>query len=177
MVRRESVYVLTRRSDARFPPYQGMENVWDYPRPPALVPCTRRVRIVLGDVTVADSTRALRVLETSHPPAIYVPAADFIEGALAPAGARSTFCEWKGLATYWDLVGGHAVAPAAAWSYPDLVPAHAALRDHVSVYPGRVDACFLDDERVHAQDGDFYGGWVTADITGRMKGGPGTAGW
>lgn len=154
-----------------------MENVWDYPRPPALEPCTRRVRIMLGGVTVADSSRALRVLETSHPPAIYVPAADFLEGALVPSRARSTFCEWKGVAAYWDLVAGAVVAPAAAWSYPVPVPAYAALHDHVSVYPGRVGGCFLDDEQVRAQDGDFYGGWITADITGRMKGGAGTAGW
>ncbi len=153
-----------------------MENVWDYPRPPALVPCERRVRIVLGGRTIADSTRALRVLETSHPPNIYVPPEDWAEGALVPAQGRSV-CEWKGVATYFDVRGGERVAPAAAWAYPEPVVAFAALRDHVSVYPGRMDACYLDDEQVTPQEGSFYGGWITADLIGPFKGAPGTMGW
>lgn len=156
-----------------------MENVWDYPRPPALVPCDRRVRIELGGGVVADSTGALRILETSHPPTIYIPPRDFADGALRRADARSTYCEWKGAAVYFDIVGadGITVAPASGWAYPDPVPAYAALKDFVSVYPGRMERCRLDDEVVQAQEGDFYGGWVTSDITGRMKGGPGTWGW
>ena len=155
-----------------------MENVWEYPRPPALVPCERRVRIEFGGALIADSTRALRVLETSHPPAIYVPPEDWAPGALRPSDARRTHCEWKGTAAYHDVIGADGrVAHAAGWSYPTPVPAFAALRDHVSVYPGRMDACRLDDELVEAQPGDFYGGWITADIRGPFKGGPGTWGW
>lgn len=155
-----------------------MENVWDYPRPPALEPCARRVRIELGGTVVADSTRALRVLETSHPPAIYVPPEDFAPGVLHLAAARSTHCEWKGRAVYHDIAAPDGtVAPAAGWSYPDPVPAFAALRDHVSVYPGRMGRCLLDDEEVQPQEGDFYGGWITADIVGPLKGAPGTWGW
>lgn len=155
-----------------------MESVWDYPRPPRLEPCARRVRIVLGGATVADSTRALRVLETSHPPGIYVPGADFAAGALTRAPTRPTLCEWKGLASYLDVRGGDGrVARAAAWTYPDPVPAYAALADHMSVYPAAMDACYLDDELVSAQDGGFYGGWITADLGGPFKGGPGTFGW
>jgi uncharacterized protein (DUF427 family) len=153
-----------------------MENVWDYPRPPALVPCERRVRIILGGETVADSTRALRVLETSHPPGIYVPPEDWVAGALAPAAGRS-LCEWKGVASYVDVRGGGRVAPGAGWTYRDPVPAFAALRDHVSVYPGRMDACYLDEEEVRPQEGSFYGGWITADLVGPFKGAPGTMGW
>jgi uncharacterized protein (DUF427 family) len=154
-----------------------MENVWDYPRPPALVPCTRRVRIELGGVTIADSHDALRVLETSHPPTIYVPPADILPGALRPVPRRTSFCEWKGTARYLDVLAGDRVEAAAAWTYPDPVERYAALRDHVAFYPGRMDACFLDDERVAAQDGDFYGGWVTADLQGPFKGAAGTLGW
>jgi uncharacterized protein (DUF427 family) len=149
-----------------------MESVWDYPRPPAVEPCARRVRIELDGATIADSTRALRVLETSHPPAIYVPEADIRPGVLIPV-ARTTVCEFKGRARYFD-VGSR---PAAAWTYPDPDPRYAALGGFVSFYPGRMEACYLDDERVQAQAGDFYGGWVTADITGPFKGGPGTMGW
>lgn len=150
------------------------ENVWDYPRPPALVPCERRVRIEHGGATLADSTRALRVLETSHPPVIYIPPQDIDMSRLSPSGGGSTFCEWKGSASYWDLMDG---PRRAAWSYPAPVEAYAKLADHLAFYPGQVDACFLDDERVQAQDGDFYGGWITAEITGPFKGGPGTRGW
>lgn len=154
-----------------------MESVWDYPRPPRVEPSTRPVRIVLGGREIARSDRALRVLETSHPPSIYVPAEDFSDGALRPSGARRTFCEWKGFATYWDVHGGEEVRPAAGWSYPEPVAAFAALAGHVAVYPGRMDACFLGDERVTAQDGDFYGGWITSDIAGPFKGAAGTLGW
>ena len=150
-----------------------IEDVWQYPRPPALVPCERRVRIELGGRTIADSTAALRVLETSHPPTIYVPPSDFTPGVLRESARRPTVCEWKGRATYLDLLD----EVAAGWTYRDPVAAFAALRDHVAVYPGRMDACFLDDERVQSQDGDFYGGWITADLKGPFKGGTGTWGW
>lgn len=154
-----------------------MENVWDYPRPPALVPCERRVRVELGGVVVADSTRALRILETSHPPTIYVPPQDVLPGALRPVPRRTSFCEWKGVARYLDVLGGDAVAEAAAWTYPDPVAAYAALRDHIAFYPSRMDRCRLDDEVVQAQEGDFYGGWVTADLRGPFKGAAGTRHW
>ncbi len=152
------------------------ESVWDYPRPPALLPCRRRVRVELGGVTVADSTAALRVLETSHPPTIYVPPADVASGCIQPTAVRS-FCEWKGIATYFDVIGGERREERAAWSYPDPVAAYAALRDHVAFYPGRMDACWLDDERVQSQPGDFYGGWISADLRGPFKGPAGTTGW
>jgi len=153
-----------------------VENVWDYPRPPALVPCARRVRVELGGELIADSVRALRVLETSHPPTIYVPPEDIADGVLEPVAQR-TFCEYKGRAVYFDVLAGGHRARAAAWSYPDPAAALAALRGHVAFYPARVDRCRLDDEEVRAQDGDFYGGWITADIAGPFKGAPGTRGW
>jgi uncharacterized protein (DUF427 family) len=159
------------------PRMTGMENVWDYPRPPRLEPSARPVRIVLGGMQIAASDRALRVLETSHPPVLYVPVADVAAGVLQPSAARSTVCEWKGRAIYWDVHGGEIVRPASAWSYPEPVAAFAALRDHVAFYPGRMDACFLGDEQVRSQEGDFYGGWITSDLQGPFKGGPGTAGW
>jgi len=155
-----------------------MENVWDYPRPPRLERSARRVRVQLGGVTIADCADAFRVLETSHPPVLYVPPGDITAGVLSPTPrARRTLCEWKGLATYLDVRGGGRFETAAAWTYPEPVPAFAPLRDHVAFYPSRMDACLLDDERVAAQDGDFYGGWITADIEGPFKGAPGTLGW
>jgi uncharacterized protein (DUF427 family) len=151
--------------------------VWDYPRPPGIELCTKRVRIVLGGVTIADSTAAYRVLETSHPPGIYVPRRDFAPGALRPSVASQTVCEWKGLASYLDVYGGDRCERAAAWTYPAPVPRYEELREHVSVYPDRMDACYLDDECVTAQEGGFYGGWITAEISGPFKGPVGTFGW
>ena len=152
-----------------------MESVWDYPRPPALVPCERRVRVELAGHVVADSTRALRVLETASPPTVYVPPADVARELLRETWGH-TVCEWKGRASYADVAVGDHRASRAAWWYPDPVAAYAALRDHVAFYPGRV-ACFLDQERVRPQDGDFYGGWVSDDIAGPFKGASGTLHW
>ena len=140
-------------------------------------PCLRRVRIELGGELIADSTRALRVLETSHPPTIYVPPDDVRSEHLTPAAARSTWCEFKGAARYLDATAGGRTVRAVAWTFPEPTPGYEAVRDHVAFYPGRVDAAWMGDERVHAQDGDFYGGWITSDLVGPFKGAPGTLGW
>ena len=152
------------------------ESVWDFPRPPRVEPSARRARVVLGGVTIADSVRALRVLETSHPPVLYLPREDVLDGALVPA-RRRTWCEFKGDASYFDVHGGGRVEHAAAWTFERPVAGFKAIAGHVAFYPSRMDACFLDDERVQAQDGDFYGGWITAGLRGPFKGAPGTLGW
>ena len=154
-----------------------MERVWDYPRPPAVEACDRRVRIELGATVLADATASLRVLETSHPPTIYVPLADIRTDLLSDSAARSTWCEFKGAAYYVDAeVDGRRVA-AVGWGYRDPSPGYEQLRDHMAFYPGRVDAAWLDDERIERQESDFYGGWITSDLVGPFKGPPGTLGW
>lgn len=153
-----------------------MENVWDYPRPPALEPATRRVRIEFAGRTIAVTDAAYRVLETSHPPVYYLPRAAFTGCAFEPAPGRS-FCEWKGEARYWTIRAGDRAAERAAWSYPDPAPAFAAIRDHLAVYADAMDRCFVGDEAVTPQPGGFYGGWITRDLKGPFKGGPGTMGW
>lgn len=167
---------MRRLEEWRVAPGPGQESVWDYPRPPRLEPSARRVRVVLGGATVADSTRAQRVLETSHPPVYYLPPADIAAGALRPAAGASR-CEWKGTAAYLDVLGGGRVAPRAAWCYPEPTPPFAAIAGWVAFYPAAMDACSLDGEPVRAQEGDFYGGWVTSAIVGPFKGGPGSWGW
>lgn len=152
------------------------ERVAEYPRPPRLAPETRRVRILLGGETIADTTAAWRVEETFHPPTIYLPPPAFQPGVLRPAPGGS-HCEWKGAARYWTLAAGGRVAESAGWSYPAPTPGFLPIRDHVAVYAGRMDACFLDEERVTPQPGGFYGGWITAELVGPFKGGPGTMGW
>jgi uncharacterized protein (DUF427 family) len=160
----------------RFMPGPGQESVWDYPRPPRVERSRRRARVLHAGAVIADSTRALRVLETSHPPGIYIPRGDVAEDRLLPED-HTTVCEFKGAARYWAVsVGGH-VASGAAWSYPEPWPGYEAIAGHFSFYPGRVDVCLLDDEVVAAQEGGFYGGWITTDIVGPFKGAPGTTGW
>ena len=160
----------------RDPVEPGMESVWDYPRPPRMEPEPLTVRVDFGGQTIASTDGAFRILETSHPPGIYLPPQSFLSGVLQPNPA-SSHCEWKGRALYWDIVVGDQVAVAAAWSYPQPPPHFAAITDYVSLYPGRVDACHLGTERVQPQDGNFYGGWITANIAGPFKGAPGTWGW
>jgi uncharacterized protein (DUF427 family) len=160
----------------RIEPGPGQESVWDYPRPPRVEDSDRHIRMIFGGVTIANSRRAKRVLETSHPPVYYIPLEDVRMEHLV-RNPRSTWCEWKGAARYYDLEAGGRKKPAAAWSYPDPTPAFESLRGYIAVYPGRMDACFVDDERVQSQPGDFYGGWITRDIVGPFKGGAGTMGW
>lgn len=154
----------------------AIEDVWSYPRPPALQPVPQRVRIMFGGQTIASTEAAWRVLETSHPPVYYLPPSAFIEGALQPAPGTS-FCEWKGLARYWTIRSDARSAERAGWSYPNPDPAYAALRDHVAVYAGAMQACFVGDEQVVPQPGGFYGGWITRNLKGPFKGGPGSMGW
>ncbi|WP_250038385.1 DUF427 domain-containing protein [Paractinoplanes maris] len=153
-----------------------MESVWDYPRPPRLERTTSRVTIVQAGQTIVDSDRCWRVLETSHPPVYYVPRDDIADGVLQPGTGRS-YCEFKGVADYWDVVVGEERVHQAGWSYAEPTPAYAELAGAVAFYPSRVDECRVAGEVVQAQEGDFYGGWITADITGPFKGGPGTMGW
>lgn len=160
----------------RIEPGPGQESVWDYPRPPALEPVDARVRVVFNGVTIGDTTNAYRVLETSHPPVYYLPPDDVAMEHLRRE-SRTTMCEFKGRAVYHSVVVDDRTARHAAWSYPDPVDRFAALRDHLAFYPSKMDACYVGDEQARAQEGDFYGGWITEAVVGPFKGGPGTLGW
>jgi uncharacterized protein (DUF427 family) len=151
------------------------ESVSDYPRPPRVEPCSKRIRVVLGGEVIADSVDAHRVLETSHPPVYYVPLADVTTGALAPSGAPGTVCEWKGGASYFDVVGGEGRrVERGAWTYPEPRPGFEAIAGAVAFYLAPMDECTVDGERVVPQDGGFYGGWITRDLVGPFKGTPGS---
>ena len=161
----------------RIEPGPGQESVWDYPRPPALQQTSARIRVVHGGETVVDTTDAWRILETSQPPAYYVPRADVDASVLRPSG-QHTFCEWKGTASYVDLaVPNTPVIADAAWWYPSPSPAYEAITGHLAFYAQKVDACFVDDEQVDANEGSFYGGWITSKVVGPFKGGAGSWGW
>ena len=154
------------------------ESVWDYPRPPRVEPTSRRIRVVHDGVVVADSTRALRVLETSHPPGYYIPRDDVLAGTDSSASAaRATICEWKGAATYFDVVTPDRRVERAAWMYATPKAGFEEIRDAVAFYAQAVDECWVDDERVVPQEGSFYGGWITSDVVGPFKGAAGTTAW
>ena len=153
-----------------------VESVWDYPRPPRVEPSERHVRVVVDGTVIADTRRAVRVLETSHPPAWYLPPEDVRMDLLRPTSRHST-CEFKGQAGYFEIDAGGRVRSDAAWAYARPLPGYEAIAGYVAFYAGSVDEAWIDDRRVMPQAGDFYGGWITPDVTGPFKGGPGTRGW
>jgi uncharacterized protein (DUF427 family) len=154
----------------------GQESVWDYPRPPSAEVTDRHVVVELGGRVLADTHRAVRVCETSHPPVFYVPRDDVAAGVLERGGGGS-WCEWKGAATYWDVVLDGRTWAGIAWSYEDPSPGYEHLRGAVAFYPGAVDRALVDGEQARPQPGGFYGGWITDDVVGPFKGAPGTLGW
>ena len=154
----------------------GQESVWGFPRPAVAEPSERRVRIEHRSTLVADTRRAIRTLETSHPPSWYLLPTDVTPGLLRRSDQRS-FCEWKGEAIYWHLAIGDQLLRNVARSYPEPTPAFATLRDHVAFYAGPLDRCTIDGEQVLPQPGGFYGGWITFDLAGPFKGVPGSMGW
>ena len=158
------------------PQHHTLESVWDYPRPPRVEPTAEHLQVFLGGQLIADTTTAVRVLETSHPPVYYIPLEDFAPDALV-AASGSTWCEYKGKASYFDVIGGSKRAERAAWTYPAPNPGYGQLASRAALYPGKMDRCTVDGEEVQPQEGDFYGGWITGRITGPFKGAPGTGGW
>lgn len=165
----------------RIEPGPGQESVWDFPRPPRVEPVADELGVVVVDEhgiehVVARTTRGLRVVETSQAPAYYLPIDDVDAALIRPSRTR-TFCEWKGQASYVDVVVGGREVRDAAWTYPSPTPAFAAIAGHLAFYAARVDRCWVGDDVVSPNDGDFYGGWITPRVVGPFKGGPGTLGW
>jgi uncharacterized protein (DUF427 family) len=157
-------------------PAPGQESVWDYPRPPRLEPTDKRIRIIFNGQTIADTTRAYRVLETSHPPVYYIPPEDIQMACLRPCNGRSV-CEWKGPAAYYTVEVDGRRAENVAWTYPNPTASFAPIKDYVAFYAAPMDVCLVDGEAARPQPGNFYGGWVTDDVVGPFKGEPGTMGW
>lgn len=165
-----------RTSPRRIDPRPGQESVWDYPRPPRLEPVDDTLRVVFAGKTIAETQRGYRVLETSHPPVYYLPP-DSVRGMFLISAVGSSYCEFKGVAAYWTLDVEGQTSERAAWSYPDPSPCFGAIKDHLAFYASRVNECWIGGERVEAQAGDFYGGWISSRVVGPFKGSPGTQGW
>ena len=160
----------------RIEPKAGQESVWDYPRPPKLELTDKHLKIVFNGEIIAETNRAYRVLETSHPPVYYFPPED-VRTELLSKAAGASFCEWKGSAGYYDLKVGEKTVKNAGCFYREPSRNFAEIKDYIAFYPSKMDACFVNDELVETQEGDFYGGWITKDIVGPFKGGAGTWGW
>ena len=160
----------------RIAPGPGQESVWDYPRPPRVEPTDHHIVVEFGGVVIADTTRAVRVLETSQPPAFYLPRHDVAHGYLVPTRTR-TWCEWKGEASYFTVEAGGRTAVDAAWTYTRPAPGFEAIAGHVAFYAQLMDRCLVDGEVVQSNAGSFYGGWITSQVVGPFKGAPGTLGW
>lgn len=154
----------------------GVEDVQNCPRPPAVEPVKQTLKVMFGGVPVAETADGWRVLETHHAPTYYLPPSDVLASALVPS-SRETFCEWKGRAIYFDLVVNGRRARNAAWAYPAPTAGFAPIKDHLAFYATSVDAAYVGDLKVLPQPGDFYGGWVTPNLAGRIKGAAGTLHW
>lgn len=154
----------------------GQESAWDYPRPPRLERVSERLRVVFAGQTIADTKAGYRVLETSHPPVYYIPWSD-IQTSLLDQGPGNSFCEYKGEAVYWSILANGKLSKNAGWSYPNPTPNFEPITGYVAFYASRVDECWIDDEKVIAQEGDFYGGWISSRVAGPFKGPPRTWGW
>ncbi|MEM8825184.1 MAG: DUF427 domain-containing protein [Pseudomonadota bacterium] len=152
-----------------------VEDVQSYPRPPDLQPVPQRVQVWLGGQEIVSTTDALRVLETHHAPTYYIPRAAIAAEITRADGA--SFCEWKGAARYWTLAAGGTVAPRSAWDYATPTKDFAALKDHLAIYAHAMEAVRVGGVEVEPQPGNFYGGWVTPNLRGRVKGAPGTEWW
>jgi uncharacterized protein (DUF427 family) len=159
----------------RTPPGPGQESVWDYPRPPRLERVPKRIRVLLEGAAVADTGRALRVLETSHPPVYYLPR-EHVRMELLEESARRSSCEWKGQARYFTLRQGPRLLRDVAWSYPEPTAPFRLLAGHLAFYLGPLEG-WVGDERARPQPGRFYGGWLTSRVAGPFKGEPGSEGW
>jgi uncharacterized protein (DUF427 family) len=157
-------------------PGPGQESVWDYPRPPRVEDTNKHLEVWFQGVRIAETHRAKRVLETSHPPVYYFPPED-VRMDLLHENTEGSWCEWKGLARYYDIeVDGHR-ATSAAWYYPLPTRIYEEMKGWIAFYPNLMDACYVDGEKAVPQPGGFYGGWITKDVVGPFKGEPGTAGW
>lgn len=152
------------------------ESVWDFPRPPRLESVPWRIRVVHGGHTIVDAPRAFRILETSQPPAYYVEQAFIDMDSLELVDGGASYCEWKGVAGYADIVVGGARAEGAAWTYRSP-PRYVDIDGTWAFYAQKVDECWVDDERVGSNPGSFYGGWITSNVKGPFKGAPGTLHW
>lgn len=164
-------YFGQKRPDFAVAPDRGQSSVWDFPRPPRITGCDETIRVEHRSRIIGQSSRAVRVEETAGAPTYYLPPEDVDLSQISFSEVTSV-CEWKGAAQTLSVRG----VPTAGWRYVQMFPAFAQLYLWPSFYPGKVD-CYVGSEKASAQPGGFYGGWVTSDLAGPIKGGPGSSAW
>jgi uncharacterized protein (DUF427 family) len=157
-------------------PKRGQESVWSYPRPPKLERVHQQIRVEFGGLVLAETIQGYRLLETANPPVYYFPPTD-VRLAYFMLSSKQTVCKWKGVARYWSLRVEKRMAIEAAWSYAHAEKEYEGICDYFAFYSGKVDACYVGKQKVTAQPGDYYGGWITSKILGPFKGGPDTEFW
>ena len=157
-------------------PGPGQESVWDYPRPPRLEDTDKHIQVIFNGIVLANTKHAKRILETTHPPVYYIPPTD-VKMEYLTTTSRTTYCEWKGVASFYTINVDNKTAPNSAWYYRQPSAGYEDIKDYIAFYPSKMDECYVDSEKVEEQKGDFYGGWITKNIVGPFKGGPGTFGW
>ena len=160
----------------RIEPGPGQESVWDYPRPPRVEETGKHIKIIVDGVTIAETQRAKRVLETSHPPVYYIPPDDINVDLLVPR-FNTSLCEWKGQASYYGLMVNERQIDIAGWTFPMPNPGYESIQMHIAFYAQFMDSCTVDGEEVEPQPGGFYGGWITSDVVGPFKGDAGSELW
>ncbi|MEM7181232.1 MAG: DUF427 domain-containing protein [Spirochaetota bacterium] len=158
-------------------PGPGQESVWDYPRPPRLEKAAETLQVYCEKTLIAETNQGFRMLETSHPPVYYFPPEDIEQQYFQTNDMAYSFCEFKGKAVYHDFILNGKTIAKVAWHYPQITGVYKGIENYWAFYPSKVESCWVGKEKVQAQEGDFYGGWITTKIVGPFKGGTGTWGW
>ena len=149
-----------------------VERVSNYPRPPRLEPSHEHILVTALGETLVETDRSLRVLETFHPPTYYLPPEAMRSELIHPVGGRPSFCEWKGVASYFDVVVADRRLTRAVWTYSNPSERFSELTGWFALYPQMMDGCWVEGERVVPQQGGVYGGWITSRVEGPFKGDP-----
>lgn len=139
-------------------------------------PPTHQVRNQLSSLQ-----RSIDYKGSNHLPAYYLPRSSLSSAvSLTQIPNKTSLCEWKGRATYWTIKAAdtNEEIHGKIWSYESPTQPFKDIKGYLSFYASGVPwECFVDDEKVAPQPGDFYGGWSTSELEGVQKGGPGTWGW
>lgn len=157
-------------------PGPSQESVWDYPERPTIERVTTRLQVWFAGVSIADTVQGLRVLQIASPPVYYFSPEDVATAFLSPM-LHTTQCEWKGIATYWNISVRGRCQEALGWSYADPEAGYERLKGYFGFYARIADTCHVGLEKAQPQPGDYYGGWITSNIVGPFKGALGTQLW
>jgi len=136
-------------------------GTWNFEPPPPgralyLEPSPKRVRVLLGGETIADSQNVMLLSESGAQPVYYFPPKDVRADVLVPSD-HTTHCPKKGDAAYYSLRVGETVLDAGAWYYPELLPgAPSGLRGLIAFFFERMERWLEEDEEIVGHPRDPY---------------------